>query len=140
MARKAPTIMIVDDDADFLELTRHVLAAEGYKVLCFAGPAEALEKMQLEKPDVVVTDLMMSALDSGFSFCRQVKEDARFADVAVVIVTAISSQRGFSFKPRTPEELTAMCADAYFEKPVSPKALLTKIRELLDRSGKEPTK
>jgi CheY-like chemotaxis protein len=79
----------------------------------------------------VVTDLMMKALDSGFSFARTLKSDPRFATIPVVIVTAVSSQKGFDFHPKSPADLKAMNADAFFDKPVSPEALLAKVKELL---------
>jgi CheY-like chemotaxis protein len=130
-------IMLVDDDRDFLEVNRHVLEASGYRVSCFTDPEEALKKMQTDKPHLVITDLMMNALDSGFSFSRRVKQDARFRDIPMVIVTAIGSRRGLDFSPRTPDELAAMHAEAYFDKPVAPKALLAKVEELIRRGLEE---
>jgi len=133
-------LLLIDDDHDFLDIIKHVLEAQGYKTLCASGPQQALAQMEEEKPDLVVTDLMMRNLDSGFSLSRQIKEDPRFSDVPVIIVTAIGRQRGFDFTPHTSEELTAMRADAYVDKPVSPQALLAKVHELLNRrSGKAPT-
>ncbi|MGA2481006.1 MAG: hypothetical protein ABSG63_19860, partial [Spirochaetia bacterium] len=79
----------------------------------------------------VVTDLMMSALDSGFTLARALKNDPRLAGIPVIIVSAVSSQKGFDFHPRTAEELEAMGAVAFFDKPVAPLALLSKVKELL---------
>ncbi len=136
MASAPPVVFIVDDDADFLEMNRLILETGAYMVLCFRDPQEALKRMENERPDLVITDLMMRDLDSGFTFSRKIKEDRRFRDIPVVIITAIGSQRGFDLRPRTPEELTAMCADAYFEKPVAPQTLLSKIEELLEQRCK----
>ena len=131
MARETPVIMLVDDDIDFLEMNRHVLESRGYRTVCATAPCEALATMGNEKPSLVITDLMMQALDSGFSFSKQIKQDRRFANVPVIIVTSVSSRRGFDFTPRTPEELDAICADAFFDKPVPFEVLLAKIEELL---------
>lgn len=132
MVRETPVIMLIDDDIDFLEMNKHVLETRGYKVLCYSDPQEALERIAKERPNLVVTDLMMNSLDSGFSFSRKIKEDPRFADIPVVIVTAVGSQLGYDFSPRNPEELEMMCADAYFDKPIDPEAFITKVEELLD--------
>lgn len=140
MERKALVVMLVDDDPDFLELNKHVLEAGGYRVLCFADPEEALEEIEVQRPHLVITDLMMNTLDSGFSFSRRLKEDSRFRNIPVVIVTSIGSRRGLDFSPRTPEELAAMDADAYFDKPVASKALLAKVQELLEHSVQEDPK
>ena len=135
MTQQVPLVMLVDDNVAFLDVVEPLIQTRGYRVVCCTGPTEALEKMQAERPHVVITDVMMTALDSGFSFARRIKEDPRFAGVSVIIVTAMSSRRGFDFAPRTPEELTAMHADAYLNKPVDPEVLLGKIEEVLARAG-----
>jgi two-component system alkaline phosphatase synthesis response regulator PhoP len=125
----AKLILLVDDDRDFLELNRGVLAGRGYRVVCFSDPEAALRAAERERPDLVVSDLMMKALDSGFSLARALK--SRSPAVPVILVTAASSQRGFNFSPRGREDLAAMNADAFFDKPVAPAALIAKVEELL---------
>jgi CheY-like chemotaxis protein len=131
----ARIVFLVDDDPDFLELERSILESGGYGVVTFSNPQAALDALvaraPADRPALVVTDLMMKALDSGFSFARTLKSDPRFATIPVVIVTAVSSQKGFDFHPKSPADLKAMNADAFFDKPVSPEALLAKVKELL---------
>jgi CheY-like chemotaxis protein len=124
-------IVLVDDDRDFLEINRGLLEARGYRVACFQDPEEALYSLKRERPDLVVTDLMMKNLDSGFSLARAIKSERELAGIPVILVTAAASQRGFDFNPRTREELAAMNAEAFFDKPVAPEALLAKVEELL---------
>ena len=124
-------IMLVDDDVDFLDLNKRVLEQAGYRAACFPNREDALNAMAVEKPDLVITDLMMESFDTGFAFSRQIREDARFQNLPIIIVTAVGSQLGLDFRPRTKDDLTAMRADAFFEKPVAPKRLLAKIGELL---------
>ena len=131
MADAAPLVLLVDDDIDFLEINRHILEPKGYRIACASDPKQAWDRMIQEKPALVITDLMMNDLDSGFSFSRQIRQDPRFADVPIIIATAVTSQVGLDFRPRTPEDLAAMCVDAYFDKPIPPKALLEKVAELL---------
>jgi CheY-like chemotaxis protein len=133
MGSSQPLILLVDDDTDFLDISKRVLEGAGYRVVCAMGPQEALERTRKEMPALIISDLMMTSLDSGFSLSRQVKSDLNLTGVPVIIATAASSQRGFDFSPRTPEELSAMAADAFFNKPIDPKALLEKVRELLNR-------
>jgi two-component system response regulator GlrR len=125
----ARTILLVDDDRDFLEMNRGVLEARGYRVRCAADSRAALAAAESERPDLVVTDLMMDRLDAGFSLARALKE--RYADLPVILVTAVSVQRGFDFRPRGQVDLAAMHADAYFDKPVEPAALTARVEELL---------
>jgi CheY-like chemotaxis protein len=121
----------VDDDPDFLSMNASILASRGYAVVCRSDPRAALADMEGLGPALVVTDLMMQSLDSGFTLAKAIKTDPRFSGVPVIIVTAVASQKGFDFRPRTPEDLAAMHADAFFEKPVSPEALIAKVEELL---------
>jgi CheY-like chemotaxis protein len=124
-------IMLVDDDRDFLEINRGLLEARGFRVACFSDPGGALASFKRERPDLVVTDLMMKSLDSGFTLARAIKSEGGAAGIPVILVTAVASQRGFDFNPRTRDELAAMNADAFFDKPVSPEALIAKVEELL---------
>jgi CheY-like chemotaxis protein len=125
-------ILCVDDDTDFLEFYREVLGAGGYKVDCFTNSGEALRRMEEAVPALVVTDLMMESLSSGFTFSRTIKENERFRGVPVIVITAIGGQRGFNFSPKGENDLKAMNADAYFDKPVTPETLLSKVKELLN--------
>ena len=131
MATESPLILLVDDDLDFLEINRAILEGAGYRVATAHDPKEALTLMAAAPPALVISDLMMQALDAGFSFSRQVKEDPRFASVPVLMVTSAASRHGLDFHPKSAEDLAAMHADAFLDKPVRPKVLLAKVSELL---------
>jgi CheY-like chemotaxis protein len=133
---RQPLILVVDDDYDFLELNRMILEKADYRVMTAAEPNEALRKMEVEKPDLIITDLMMTSLDSGFSFSGSVKGDPRYAGTPIIMSTSVSSALGLDFRPQTEEELAAMHVDAYFDKPLDPVRLLAKVGELLAKSGR----
>lgn len=126
-------ILIVDDDFDFLEINRHILERAGYRVQTAGDPDQALALMERERPDLVISDLMMTAIDSGFSFSRAIKENERWAGIPVIISTSVSSALGLDFRPKEDGDLAAMNVDAYFDKPLRADALLAKIEELLSR-------
>lgn len=130
-------IVLIDDDIDFLEMNRCILEAHGYQVRCFTDPQKALDHIHQERPELVMTDLMMGAFDSGFSVARAIKTDPQFSAIPVLIVSAVSSQLGFDFHPRSRQELQAMSADAFLSKPVEPQVLIETIDDLLTAtSGK----
>ncbi len=129
--RESALILVVDDDYDFLEINRHILERAGYRVVTAAEPMQALMRMAEEKPDLVITDLMMTSLDSGFFFARTIKEDPRYADIPVIIATSVSSALGLDFRPRTDEDRAQMRVDAYFDKPLDQTQLIATIGELL---------
>ena len=131
MSDKPQAILLLDDDPDFLTISRSVLESAGYRVVCAADVEEAWERLAEEKPRLVVADLMMKTLDAGFAFARRLKADERYRDIPLIILTGIAGQRGYDFTPRAPEDLKSMGADAYIEKPATGGALLAKVRELL---------
>ena len=131
MTAEAHRILLVDDDVDFVEMNRRILEARGYCVEGAYNAQEALVRMPAFRPHLVITDLMMQTLDAGFSLARRVKEDPQLRNVRVIIVTSVTSSMGLDFRPRTAEDLAAMHADAYFDKPVAPQLLLAKVQELL---------
>jgi len=135
---EAALILIVDDDYDFLEINRMILERAGYRVVTAAEPKQALVRMEEEKPDLVITDLMMTTLDSGFLFARTIKEDPRYADVPVIIATSVSSALGLDFRPRTEEDRAQMHVDAYFDKPLDHHQLIATIGELLKPRAARP--
>jgi CheY-like chemotaxis protein len=126
-------ILIVDDDYDFLEINRYILETAGYRVVTATNPAEATERVAAERPDLVITDLMMTSVDAGFTLAAQLRGEPRTAAVPIIISTSVSSQLGLNFRPQTAADLATMNVDAYFDKPIAADALLAKVSELLGR-------
>jgi CheY-like chemotaxis protein len=131
-------ILLVDDDYDFLELNRIILERAGYRVVVAAEPDQALTKMASERPDLVISDLMMTSLDSGFSLARAIKEAPAFAGIPIIITTSVTSALGLDFRPRSETDMCEMHIDAYFDKPLDPTRLLNKVAELLS-TGPRPS-
>lgn len=124
-------ILLVDDDPDFVEITGAALRAGGYEVTAVSAVDAAMAAAAASPPDLVVTDLMMERLDSGFSFVRRLRAVEALARVPIVIVSAIGRTRGYDFAPRGPADCADMGADAFLEKPVPPALLLATVRQLL---------
>ena len=124
-------VVVIDDDYDVLEWCRVILELDGFSVACFYDPESACDFMRTNIPDMILSDLMMANLDSGFDFARKIKEVPELSHVPIIIITAASSRHGFDFTPRTESDLAAMHIDAFFTKPADPKALLSKIHELI---------
>ncbi|MDY0059742.1 MAG: response regulator [Myxococcota bacterium] len=136
MADQSPLILVVDDDPDFVDMHGDILLGAGYRVVSAFDPEAAWAVFQREQPDLVVTDLMMSAVDSGFSLARQVAAAAGAGRrVPVIVITSVGSRRGFDFTPQGPEDLAAVGAAAIFSKPVRAKELLNTVRTLLAPEG-----
>lgn len=115
---------------------RLILEKAGYRVATATEPGQALAMMQEQRPDLVISDLMMTSLDSGFSLARSVKSDERFSDIPIIISTSVCTALGLDFEPRSESDMAQMHIDAYFNKPLDPSRLLSKIEELLARRGR----
>ncbi len=131
MGAEQALILIVDDDYDFLELNRMILEGAGYRVVTATNPKEAATRVDEARPDLIITDLMMTSVDAGFALSARLREDPRTAGVPIILSTSVSSQLGLDFRPRSSEDLEKMHIDAYFDKPVDAQALLAKVAELL---------
>lgn len=115
---KAPAKILVADDARMtVRLVRDVLTLHGYRVVEASDGLEALEKIQLEQPDLLVLDINMPRMD-GFEVCRRLKANPATAHIPVLMLSALESVndrvRGLSVgaedyvvKPFRPAELAA---------------------------------
>ncbi len=133
MTKQPPLILVVDDDADFRAIVRHMLESAGYRVVDAPGPADAAARMAEQRFDLVISDLMMDSLDAGFAFARRLRQDPATRDVPLILATSAAGRAGLDLRPRTDAELAEMHADAFFDKPVRSGPLLDKVRELLAR-------
>lgn len=120
--RRAPLVLVVDDEQPIRELVRTYLQAEQMDVIVAEDGPAAVEAVRERRPDVVVLDVMLPGID-GIEVCRQLRA---FSDAYVLMLTA----RG--------EEVDRVVglsigADDYLVKPFSPRELVARIRALLRR-------
>ncbi|MFI5152500.1 MAG: response regulator transcription factor [Chitinophagales bacterium] len=121
-----PKILIVDDEAHIrmlIEQTLEELEDEGVDFLIAENGEEALEVINLEKPQLVFLDVMMPKMN-GIEVCRRVKQELGLNDVYIVLLTA----KGQELDRQKGQEVGA---DVYMTKPFNPEALLAKAREVL---------
>ncbi len=116
-------ILIIDDDAFIRRPLEFILREEGFEPTTAVSGEDGLSKLEGDRPDLILLDVMMPGLD-GFSVCRQVKADPRFAAIPVILLTAKGQEsdrdRGF-----------AAGATEFMNKPYSPSELLRRVREIL---------
>ena len=131
MARQAK-ILIVDDDPVFIEATKAVLESKDYQVSTAYDGDEGLQKVQDERPDLIVLDIIMPTKD-GFTVCEQLKSDPTFSEIPVLILTSFAEKKGETSIPVS--EGLALEAEDYIDKPVLPDELLSRIEKMLKRVG-----
>lgn len=122
MTHAGKRILLLDDDAAFLKVTRIFLERLGYQVNTCSRGELALEMMTESTPDLLVMDIMMPGL-SGFDMLSILKQEKRFPNLRIVVVTGrtdpldASKARNLGahrilYKPYSREELTAVIKDA----------------------------
>ncbi len=87
----ATKVLLVDDMKSELQLLSNYLEQAGYAVMTAANGFEALEKVKLDRPDVIVTDLVMPEL-TGLELCRQLKKESATASIPIVACTTKDRQ------------------------------------------------
>lgn len=129
MAKK--TILVVDDDPDFVEATRVVLEGAGYAVKSASNGKEALASLAKGGVDCLLLDVMMTRDTEGFHTAEEIRANPATAKVPIVMLTGISQKTGFAFSPETDAEYLPV--DALLEKPVDPDVLLQAIAKALNQ-------
>lgn len=123
----AETILVVDDEEDFVDILRQMLEPAGYRVVEAANGDEGLAAMRRETPSMMILDVNMPLKD-GYAVCREVRADPRFCELPILMLT---------IRNRDEEIVRGLekGADDYLTKPFDRQVLLAKIRHLLKRIG-----
>jgi CheY-like chemotaxis protein len=105
-------VLVVDDEPSIAETIGWVLRDAGYVVTVARNGREALDRARSERPDLVITDIMMPVMD-GWALCRALEEDPATRGVPVIVMTALPhlAERGgatFSAYLPKPFELDAL--------------------------------
>jgi len=122
-----PSVLVVDDDPDFVEFTRTVLTKEGYKVTTAANGDQALQAMKQEKPNLVVLDVMMTTPLEGVGVAQKMAGDAALKDIPIVMCSSIDSSQ---YADSLPDDLH-IPIDAWISKPVQPENLIRTIKRFI---------
>ncbi|SDT86473.1 two-component system, OmpR family, phosphate regulon response regulator PhoB [Verrucomicrobium sp. GAS474] len=126
----AKKILVVDDEADVLDLVCMNLRAAGYAVSAAENGAIALQKAKAEKPDLIVLDLMLPEM-SGLEVCKALKKEDTTAAIPIIMVTA---------KTEEVDRIVGLelGADDYVAKPFSPRELVLRVKSVLRRGQEKP--
>jgi CheY-like chemotaxis protein len=120
-----PRVLVVEDEASLQKVLQIRLEIEGFDIRTASDGEEALQMIREERPDLVLTDLMMPIMD-GADLTRAIKGDPELASIPVLVLTALKEQR-------ERDNLIKAGADAFAAKPYNSAELTKRIRQLLDR-------
>lgn len=126
-AVQKPAILLVDDNEEILEFISDDLC-EKYDILTALNGEEALDILEKETVQLVISDIMMPVMD-GFELCRNIKSNFEYSHIPVILLTAKDTLQ-------SKIEGLELGADAYIEKPFSPEHLQVQIANLLSNRSK----
>jgi len=123
-------LLIVDDEADIVELVSYNLKKEGFSVDSASDGEAALAKIRKGKYTLVILDLMLPGIQ-GLELCRILRNDPKTAALPIIMLTA---------KGEEVDKILGleMGADDYMAKPFSPRELIARVKAVLRRTGEQP--
>jgi len=119
-------ILVADDEPDLLNAAKIMLEKGGYQVIEATNGDEALEKVHLEKPDLIILDVVMPG-KTGTEVCKILKEDPQTSSIPILMYTVL----GREADSKISEEVGA---DGHLIKPFSPEDLVAIVKKHLELS------
>jgi len=120
-------VLIVDDKEDARYLLQALLTGHGHEVIQATQGEEALERARTEKPDLIISDILMPVMD-GFRLCREIRQEEGLRETLFVFYTATYTQESDA------DFAKKIGADDFIRKPTEPDAFLARIEAVLDRA------
>jgi CheY-like chemotaxis protein len=123
-------VLLVDDDADFLNAVRMTLEAAGYDVISANTAKDAIALLRESRVHVAILDLMMEEPDSGITVAHFLRRQPEMTGIPVILATAVTEKTGFRVPMDDADDREWLKVDAWVDKPVSPAVLLREIERL----------
>ena len=123
MTSRKKTALIVEDSKALANMLSFLFMSRGIEVKTAKNGIDAMKSLGEATPDIIITDLMMPKMD-GYELCKKVKQDAKLKHIPMIVVSALSSEEN-------KEQLLALGADDYFQKPFEPAALVSSAEKSL---------
>ncbi|MFH1783898.1 MAG: response regulator [bacterium] len=120
---KKKKILIIDDDHNFIELTRTLFESHNYKVVAAYNSMEGIQKAKKEKPHLIILDIMMPKMD-GVNACKALKDEKKTKDIPIIILTV-------KWMDEDRDEAMKAGAACYMTKPFETQALLLRIKQIM---------
>ena len=126
----APTVYFIDDSATMREVIKIAFRRENIEVVACHDGDSALTQMSQQKPDVVITDVIMPGKD-GYEVCQSIKQNPTTSTTPVVLMSGVVNKQ-------VAEKAFSVKADELIRKPFQPGDLIGRVKQLLGRSAGAP--
>ena len=129
-AKRTPTVYFIDDSATMREVIKIAFRRENINVITCADAASALAQFEQNRPDVVITDVIMPDQD-GYSVCSQIKQHPEFCETPVVLMSGVVNKS-------VADKAVSVKADELIRKPFQPQELIGRVKSLLEPKSAIP--
>jgi CheY-like chemotaxis protein len=129
-AKRTPTVYFIDDSATMREVIKIAFRRENINVITCADAASALAQFEQNRPDVVITDVIMPDQD-GYSVCSQIKQHPEFSETPVVLMSGVVNKS-------VADKAVSVKADELIRKPFQPQELIGRVKSLLEPKSAKP--
>jgi CheY-like chemotaxis protein len=126
---QAQRILVIDDDPIFVKTTTAILESHGYQVDSARNSAEALSRMNEDRPDLVLLDVMMDWVLEGVTISQEMMSRRDLQRIPIIMVTSIRSTEYLGVFPQD----QYLHIDSWLDKPCSPDKLVSEIEKTLAR-------
>ena len=127
--KRLPTVYFIDDSATMREVIKIAFRRENINVITCADAQSALSQFQQNRPDVVITDVIMPDKD-GYSVCSEIKQHADYGDIPVVLMSGVVNKT-------VADKAVSVRADELIRKPFQPQELILRVKSLLQPKSAE---
>ncbi len=117
-------VLVVDDYAENVELLQELLTVNGYEIVTAYSGKEALRKVNLDLPDLILLDIMMPEMD-GYQVCEELRKKEDTKEIPIIFVTAKTEVKDWT------HAIFNVGVNSYITKPINPKKLLDKVKSVL---------
>ena len=129
-AKRTPTVYFIDDSATMREVIKIAFRRENINVITCADAASALAQFEQNRPDVVITDVIMPDQD-GYSVCSQIKQNPAYSETPVVLMSGVVNKS-------VADKAVSVKADELIRKPFQPQELIGRVKSLLEPKSTAP--
>lgn len=127
-------IVIIDDNTDYLFTMETFLQRNGFEVLTADEGKKGLDLVRKVRPDLIMLDIMMETLFSGFEVCKEVKSDKDMEGTPIIGISGIGDELDVGYRQWPDHDYFS--PDAFLDKPVDKQQLLKLIPEVIQKAAK----
>ncbi|NLT66075.1 MAG: response regulator [Acidobacteria bacterium] len=133
---ESKSVLIIDDDSDFVRAVQALLESSGYRVRSALNGREGLQLAKTTQPDLILLDVMMSERTEGFFLLQEMRRVPVLSNTPVIVVSSIySDEPVFRVDPET----GWLPANLFLAKPVEPAKLLSEVKRLTSETSEKST-